>query len=269
MSGILKKNWLNQLGGVLIALSIAPFAGAIYALVSPAFSAKCFNFDTIRAAVEWATLSGILMALGATLRVQSKDLADKKEQRSRFYLDSCLDAYERAGNILEDGNNDRAKWVRAARVLMLAKNLEKSITQESHLRVFEVHRLEYRYLFSEIIDKPGIHFYGVSPRVMKEIGELDREKMLDEAEERSRELQFSNNPYEKHAPDVYPLPEEALYAVWQAARWPDDYTEPLRGLKFSEEERLMLISSGLGIAEYLDHKEVKRARDLKKNRGEN
>jgi len=240
-----KENWLEVLGWAFIPGAVIALAFSSIALATP------------------------LGALGTFFFVHAKRNSDKKEQIARkeeglsqFYLDSCLDAYEKASDLLRDGNNNRAKWVHAGRILMLAKDLEKNITQESHLRVFEVHRLKYRYFFSEVIDKPGIHFYGVSSSVMKEISKLDRVKMLDEAEERSRKWQFSNNPYEKHDPDVYPLPEEALYAVWQASQWPYGHPEPLEGLKFSEEDRTKIHFSG--IEEYLDHKEVKRARDLKK-----
>jgi len=255
----LKTNWLA-------VLSYLFFAVALGVLVYPVFT--CFNLP----AATNAGVAGALVAMGVQLFVHNKNRSDKKEQQSRFHLNSWLSAYKKARNLLRDGNNDRAKWVHAARVLRLAEDLEKKITEESHRRVFEIHQMEYRYLFAEFLRKPSIHFYGVSPRFMEEISKLSREKMLDEAGERDWEVKM-RDPDELRDPDVQPIPEEALYAVWQTAQWPYPYRDPLDGLKFSKEDRhLMFFGVGdcEGIAKYLKHLDLMRKRKrAPKSGGEN
>lgn len=206
-------------------------------------------------------VAGIAATIGGAVLAHDYKQSDKKERLSRFHLDSWLDAYEKASNLLGDGNSDRPKWVHAGRVLMLAKDLEQKITEESHRGALEVHRLKYRYFFSEVLDKPAIHFYGPSILFMEKTSKLGREEMLDKAGEQDWEVRVRlGDPYEQYEPDVDPLPEEALYAVWQAARWPDDERDPLDGLKFSREDPLMSLLFP-NLAKYLLHQRLTHERN--------
>lgn len=106
--------------------------------------------------------AGVLVALGSQLIAQSKNLSDVSEKRSLFFLESCVKAYEEAYNLLQDGNNERVKWIAAGRAIALARELSAKISEDSHLRVLELHELKYRRFFHEALaDKPATFFFGV------------------------------------------------------------------------------------------------------------
>ncbi len=132
-----------MLGWLLIVLAAGVIVCAGFSLL---FS-PLVTFDPLVNALP----AGVLVALGAQLLTQSKNIGEVNEKRSLFYLDSCVKAYEEARNLLSDGNNDRATWIAAGRALMHAKELATSVTEDAHLRVLELHRLKYRSFFREVI----------------------------------------------------------------------------------------------------------------------
>jgi hypothetical protein len=122
-----------------------------------------------------------------------------------------------------------------------AKQLAASVSVDSHLRVLELERLKYRGFFHDVLEsKRADFFYGVS----------DGYASLDEAaaassagEERGDRSLVSS---------VRKLSDKSLYAVWAAAKWPQDYKDPLdRG--FSPEEHASLRLSYPGLHKFLEH----------------
>ncbi len=53
---------------------------------------------------------------------------------------------------------------------------------------------------------------------------------------------------------VKELSEKSLYAVWEAAQWPQEYQDPLEK-GFSEEEKSKLLVLWPGLHEYFEHKD--------------
>lgn len=191
------------------------------------------------------TASGIMLALGAQLLLQAKNISDDNEKRSQFFLDSCVEAYEEARKLLLDGNNNRETWIAAGRALAHAKNLISKVTEDSHRRVLELHQIKYRrYFHNALADKPATFFYGA-----KDISiSVDNAAELSTAAERvGGRLITSTINY---------LEDKSLYAVWEAAQWPDDYSEPLdRGFS-DEESKGKLIVLYPGLYDYFEHKEL-------------
>lgn len=186
--------------------------------------------------------AGILIALGGLLLTQAQMAKESGEKRSRFYLDSCVKAYEESRRLLSDGNNDRATWIEAGRALMHANELSNRVTIDPHRRVMELHKLKYRGFFHDAIaKKPATFFYGVHVATS-----------LDEA------AKASSAPEERGGTTVTTtykqLSELSLYAVWEAAQWPQDYEELLDHV-FSPEERDQLLVLFPGLHEYLEHTE--------------
>lgn len=186
--------------------------------------------------------AGVLVALGAQLLTQAKNFSDKQENRSLFYLDSCVKAFEEAKLLLQDGNNDRAKWIAAGRALVHARELASNVSRDSHLRVLELHKLKYRRIFNGAIsEKPASFFYGVP----------DASLPINEAAALSTASETRDG--RTTASTLKSLPDKALRAVWDASQWPSDYRDPLdRG--FSEEEQGKLFVLFPGLHEYLEHK---------------
>ena len=187
--------------------------------------------------------AGILIALGSQLLSQGKNIGDADEKRSLFYLESCVHAYEEASNLLQDGNNERAKWIAAGRALAHAKELAESVTEDNHLRVLELNRLKYRSIFhGAIFDKSASFFYGVQDPTIS----------LDDAGRESTQREEIGG--RTVTSTLKELSDKSLRAVWEAAQWPTDYKDPIAD-GFSKEEKGELTVLFRGLHEFLEHKE--------------
>ena len=184
---------------------------------------------------------GILVALSAQLFAQGKNFSDQAERSSLFYLDSCVKAFEEARQLLADGNNDRATWIAAGRALAHAKQLASAVTEDSHLRVLELHKLKYRGVFHDLLhEKTAAFFYGAEDPAIP----------TDEAARRSTAGEDRNE--RMLASTLKYLSDKSLRTVWEAAQWPKDYADPLDAA-FSDEERAHLLVLFPGLHEYLEH----------------
>ncbi len=192
--------------------------------------------------MKQAVPAGVLIALGGPLLTQSRTAKDASEKRSQFYLESCVAAYDQARELLQDENNDRATWIASGRALVHAKELAANVTEDSHQRVLELQRLKYRGFFHDLLsDRPAAFFYGVDPSL-----DLTTAAAASSAgEDRAGRAVTST---------VRQLSPESLYAVWEAAQWPEQYSDPLTR-DFSPQERGRLIVLFPGLHEYLDHLE--------------
>ena len=222
---------LNWLGWVLIAV-----AGGIIVV---SFWIPSSVFDPLKSALP----AGVLIALAGHLFTQARSARDSTEKRSQFYLESCVLAYEEARNLILDGSNDRVTWIAAARALAHAKQLSLRVTVDAHLRVVELHKLKYRRFFHEALaDKPASFFYGCSDASVT----LDEAAALSTAREKRGGRDVTST--------VKELSEKSLYAVWEAAQWPQEYQDPLEK-GFSEEEKSKLLVLWPGLHEYFEHKD--------------
>lgn len=220
---------LNWLGWGLIAVAGIVIA---YPLVVP-----LVKFDPLVNALP----AGVLVALGAQLLTQGKNLRDIREKRSLFFLESCVEAYEEARKLLEDGNNERVKWIAAGRALAHAKELASNVSENPHRRVLELHKLKYRGFFHGVLaDKPAAFFFGVKDTSIP----TDEAAALSTAgEERGGRPVTST---------LHALSDKSLREVWEAAQWPVDYQDPLdRGFSAEEQGKLVVLFPGLH--EFLEH----------------
>lgn len=211
--------------------------GAAVALLLLSLFLAGFFFDTLKNAVP----AGILGALGANLLTQAKNGADASDKQSLFRLDSAIKAYEQAKALISDGNNDRGKWIEAGRCLGHAKVLATGVTVDAHQRVLEFNRLKFRSYFYELLElKTAAFFYGST----------DPSASLEAA---ARE---SSAPAERNGKaicsDARELDESSIRAVWEAAQWPEGYTDPL-GDSFSEKEIRKLRVLFAGLHKFLEH----------------
>lgn len=189
------------------------------------------------------TLVGVLVALAGHLLTQGRNAGESLEKRSRFYLDSCIQAYEEAQKLLLDGNNDRATWIAAGRTLKHAEELSGQVSIDAHLRVLEIQKLKYRGFFHDLLkDKTASFFYGAEdPTITID----DAAKLSTARRQRSGRNCVSS---------VNELSEKSLRAIWQAAQFPEEYRDPLNE-RFSDAERDRLLVLFPGLHEFLEHKE--------------
>lgn len=225
---------LRLLGWFLILGAVVVFVYSYLPCVSPAKNNELVNT---------LTASGIMLALGAQLLTQAKNISDRNEKRSQFFLDSCVEAYEEARKLLQDGNNERSKWIAAGRALIHAKKLASNVSVDAHHRVLELHQLKYRGYFHGALDKKmAVFFYGAKDDSIP----VDEAAKLSTAEEMEGGTLYTST--------LKYLEEKSLRAVWEAAQWPDDYQE-LLDHGFSDEERGRLMVLYPGLYDFLEHRQ--------------
>ena len=188
------------------------------------------------------TLAGVLVALAGHFWTQARNAGESQEKLSRFYLDSCVYAYDEAQRLLIDGNNHRATWIAAGRALKYAKELSGKITTSAHRSVMEVHKLRYRRFFSDLLkDKPAAFFYGVKDTTLS-IEEAA--KLSSAVQDRSGRPTFTETQ----------LDGNSLHAIWEAAQFPKEYRDPLE-MGFSEEDKWQVKVFYPGLHKFLGHYE--------------
>ena len=230
---------LKSLGWVLVVA--APFSW-LAGVFSPFWLPQTLS-EPLGKALSLTSVvpAGLLLTLGGILLAKSREATDAQEKRSLFCLDSCVAAYEEARNLLVDGDNDRGRWIAAARALKHAQKLSKAVTVDAHLRALEVHHLKYRKFFYDILSpKSAAFFYGAQDPATP----LDAAAAASTAREERAGRSVTST--------VNALSEKSLHAVWEAAQWPDDNPDPLdAGFSPEEEGRLLVLFPGL--YEYLEH----------------
>ena len=106
------ENLVNSLGWIFCTCAVAIVSWNIYPFLfgESLESGKSLDFSRVFMAGVRVATAGVLAAVGAQFFAQGKRLTEQKEQDSRYYLDSCVAAYEEALKILKDGTNKRVDW---------------------------------------------------------------------------------------------------------------------------------------------------------------
>jgi len=198
------------------------FTGLVFTIRSQQKQMQLQRDEHERREIENNALLEIQLSQFEFQRNESK--SQEVESRSLFNLENSTLAYDEAQSLLSDGNNDRVTWIRAARMLKIAKMLADDITIENHKNILEVRQLKYRQSFHNLLvnAKPEF-FYGVSPN-----GDMDSTAWASISGGDSEGVSYTNHNRR--------IPEEAIKAVWEAALWPKDYSDPLTE-KFSQQEK--------------------------------
>lgn len=208
-----------------------------------AFVSLLFYFlgklDNVTTAATFSALFGVFLN-------ESSNRADEQRQRSKFFLEQSLAGFEHMVNLLGDRNNDRRKWISAARILQKSLELSKRITEKEHKSILQVEMDRYRHQLWEIINPyderiTPAFFYGSS----------DPGLDIDEAAKQSS-LPISVE-LQENLSSVCGLSEPSLFAIWSFMEFPEDYADPLHNT-FSQEQIEKLRLQHRPLHEYLKHK---------------
>ncbi|MDA8041343.1 MAG: hypothetical protein MPJ22_02830 [Pirellulales bacterium] len=206
-----RENLVNFFGWIFL---LGPIVFLIFYPVYVFVFCKPFTLPVV-------VMAGIFVAIGTQLLVQGKHLSDKREEFSLFHLETCVSVYKRACDILQDGNNDRVKWIRAARILAHAKELEAKITEKSHRTAFKAYMLEYQHILHTALHQPAGFYYGAPS---DKIRDLKASKKWAE-DEKSRKKEFVD------------IEEAALTVMVEIAEWLNEYgvmEDPLKDRELSQ-----------------------------------
>lgn len=245
---------------VFIFVTLVYGVFTVYVLPSGGLPAFASLSSDVRGQIgdAYGLLNGLFSSLGfagvlITLMLQSKDLSTQAknnddevaERRSLFNLEASIDAHSKALGLLADGNNDRATWIRAARILRHGQFLADAVTVAEHKLALELRLLDYRSGFRSVLEhKPAEFYYGIDPKFYG-VG-LDRiARMSSEPN--------ANEPGHAITATRW-LAEQSILAVLEASQWPKDYQDPLDVDVPSapEIEKMTFFAPGLG--RYIQHK---------------
>ena len=188
--------------------------------------------------IDWNAIGSVSTALALVVGVGTliwqirAHNANIKQERSKFALESALDAYEHGLALLEDGINNRVTWVTAARILERANEITSAISSPVHKAVMEVQRERYRIRASTILGyddatKDVCFFRG------------ERTESLDHEE----------------------LAESSLATVYDLASYPRGYDDPLPSGALRNHMGIEMRSGFPGLFEFLASKPERSAQD--------
>jgi hypothetical protein len=217
---------------VLIVLVVTFLAGALW--IAYRVVVCGINEPSITAAALLATVAGLFLTA-------QRQMADRQEATSRFYLEQYQEGFDKACEILESATPGdalfRAKWIAAARVLATARGLYDRISVTAHRDVARMNIPHQSQRFMPFLEMSGAYYYGVEllPTLV--------EQSLDEA------AKLSTKGSGTTVSTLRSIPERVLRTVWQAIAYPPSYKDVL-GEQFTEGERLFLPT---GLQAYLNH----------------
>ncbi|BAY11982.1 hypothetical protein [Calothrix sp. NIES-2098] len=192
-------------------------------------------------AATFSALFGVFLS-------ESSKVADKQTQRSKFFLEQSLAGFEHTVNLLSDRNNNRTKWISAARILQQSLELSKKITETEHKSILQIEMDRYRHQLWEILNPyderiTPAFFYGVS----------DYNLDIQQAAKLSS-LPTVGEPQGRLS-SIHSLSEKSLFVIWSFMEFPDNYADPLHNT-FSQEQIEKLRLQHRPLYEYLEHKQT-------------
>ena len=202
--------------------------------------------------ISWQTVANVatslalLVAVGVFIWQIVSHREEKAYNRSHFALQSALESYDQALELLVDGNNDRVTWITAARIVERANRICADVTQQVHEDVLEVQLERYRRQFARTLgfddpSKGGWFFYGANSCVGL--------TTAAEGSTRPTTTGFGSKAQLKY------LSESSLATLFSMAGYPSNYEDPLKSRSFAEKLGLGMSASFPGLFEYLEHRE--------------
>ncbi|WP_119627856.1 hypothetical protein [Methylocaldum marinum] len=248
---------------VVFVLAIAAAALATEAFFSGASQPTYVEVAPLLTAV--VASSGVLVALLAFSRDREKLAREREENRSKILLEQAKAGLDEVIELLQDQNNNRVIWVRAARVLLEATALGRGIKAPEYIKAYRLYedktRSElYRTLstYNEETQErdplPPQFFYGIK--------DWSRPISLDDAaREASPEVRVSSVSIDSVVPEpsLKPLAAKSVVAIFEFLEYPSDYTDPLQEVQVWQVDWDRSYGPSQGARRYVAHAEVTTA----------
>lgn len=222
--------------GVLIGV-VAVGAGALIA------KATIISDVDLSGVIDLITVPILLATVIAALWIHRRNIEFTK---SREYLDHAIEVIEQARRVLTlpggTIDNNRIKWVTAARLITRAEHVTDLISVESHQKIIESAHDYERHQFNDLIAAtvgakgrqglPTAFFLGANYKGLTT-------------------GQAAHDPSQAKHADTW-IPERVIAVVYRFFQYPEGYEDPLESstkLNSSEIERLWLLGHQ-GVCDY-------------------
>lgn len=142
-------HWVQVGLCIAIAIFILTAVLMIVAVIRDAFAgaALASSKDLISPLVA---STGVLIAVLAYSRDRGKIEREREEAKSKIFAEQAKQSLQDAIELLEDRNQDRATWVRAARLILEAKKLGEAIPSADYKRVYELAAARVRHELNRV-----------------------------------------------------------------------------------------------------------------------
>jgi hypothetical protein len=202
---------------------------------------------TLGAAFGFLAFIGVLINIVLQRRaldnVRDRAALEDLEKRDRLFLEEYRKGYDTALKILissQGGQPDmRMKWIAAARVIEVARRLSQRIETSAYRDMVFLDLPMQSERFNRFLEYPATFYYGID---INELNSVPLAERIELAAKLSTKRKDGLSGFRT-------VPEEAIFAVWNAIQYPREYADVL-GQKFDDSQRTFLPS---GLREFIDH----------------
>lgn len=201
---------------------------------------------------------GVLIAILTFVNERRRQEQESARNRAKFYLELAEKGFEEVYKLLQDQNNNRMTWLRAARVLLKTQELKTQINSEEYRRAFlqveeRVRNELYRVLtiegeHAERNSLPPQFYYGIEdwaePITLNDAAIQSSTKIISHSI--NIDSVIPETPYKQ-------LAVPSIIAIYNFLKYPKDYEEPLINVKEWEEDWTRVTGIDQGAIKYIKH----------------
>ncbi|MET0070268.1 MAG: hypothetical protein ABW096_09505 [Candidatus Thiodiazotropha sp.] len=217
---------------VVIAILIAIYTIRYFSL--PVIPAN--HIEVLILLTQILIASGVFFA-GLTYynSIQRQKIEDEKNQ-SKLFVDYASKNFNLVIDLLEDKNNDRVTWIRAARILLDTISLKNIIRSPEYLKAYEIEEFICRgelYKILSIIDDnrkynplPAAFFFGIKDWQHMKFNDVIIQAL--KTKKGNTKVKYSENIYD--AFDQV-LEISSVKAIYEFLKYGEDFKDPLTKAK--------------------------------------
>lgn len=185
--------------------------------------------------------TGVIIAVMAFARDRGKIERDRAEARSKIVYEQAKQGLESVYALLKDQNNERAVWLRAARLLSISLKLGNSIQSEEYRLAHELVEEDIRARLYEALTLKGSGKArdGLPPQFF--FGEPQWKVMRNLplsylAVRTAPKSQVTAVTQEENVPHIalHNLQEASVKIIMDFLQFPSDYQDPLEGVNWTQ-----------------------------------
>ena len=207
-----------------------------------------------------AISSGVLIASITYFRDKASQAATHRRKSEELYLNIARESFDEVYGLLSDKNNDRVVWVRASRLLLKTLEIKSKIKTTDIIEAFQLAEEKLRTeLYRSLSVKSDVYSsrQPLPPQFFYGINDWETEASLDEAAKKSSsKIEAHNVVIDKNLPEpeIAPLSEKTVIAIFDFMKFPDNYDDPLPNVKEWNDGWEMSFGIEQGAKRYIAHK---------------
>lgn len=197
-----------------------------------------FLGGTTNPILAFLTFIGVLWTISITYEQfdneKSRQKVEDTDKRSLFFFEQAKLGLEEVYDMLKDQNNDRVTWIKAARDLLRARNIGKSITVKEYQEAYRLTEEKIRhklYLALSVYDPNTHNRNPLPPQFFFGVKNWNVNRPLnDVAIEVSQKTNVYGISIDQVTPqsNILPLSSKSVIAIYDFLEFPSDYDDPLK-----------------------------------------